>query len=108
MKAEEYYFEDIDSEVCYDREYFKDQMLYHEVTEMGVYEAIPDRTTGAFWCKVECFCGDDSSDTCGKQCRQYAPRNGKNGCCKHYTTKLYVHGKRVILSLIDDELTIKS
>lgn len=99
MKAEKYYFEYTDSEICYPEDYFTDQMNYADLTEIGVYEAIPERIKGVFWCKVECFCGDDSRDTCGKQCRQYSPRNGKSGCCKHYTTKMYTHGNRVILRL---------
>ena len=96
---EAYYFKASDSEVCYTLEYFNDLMRENNLTEMRAYEAIPDRTTGCFWCKVECFCGDNSRDSCGKQCRQYAPRNGKSGCCKHYTTKLYVHGELILLHL---------
>ena len=94
-----YYFKYSDSEVCYQRSYFDDEMTENELSEMEVYEAIPDRTTGCFWCKVECFCGDDSRDTCGKQCRQYSPRNGKSGCCKHYTTQLYTQGNKITLQL---------
>jgi hypothetical protein len=89
MKAEKYYFATIDSEVCYE------SSCFGKGTE--VYEAIPVRWKGVFWCRQYLFCGDDSRDSCGKQCKAYVPRNGKNGCCKYYTTKLYEHGNKVIL-----------
>jgi len=96
MKREKYYFEDTDSEICYNENYFIESMLEGE-TEIEVYEAISDRICGVFWCKIHCFCGDDSRDTCGRQCKDYKPRNGKSGCCKHYTTKLYIHGEKITL-----------
>lgn len=89
MKSEKYYFERSDSEICYEKSYFE--------KGIEVYEALPVRWAGVFWCKVECFCGDDARDTCGKQCKAYKPRNGKSGCCKHYTTKLYEHGNKIKL-----------
>ena len=96
---EQYYFEYSDSEVCYQKSYFEDEMRDNEITEMEVYEAHPDKTSGCFWCKVQHFCGDDSRDTCGKQCNEYEPRNGKSGCCKNYTTTLYMHGDKITLKL---------
>jgi hypothetical protein len=93
------YFENENSEICYLEEHFMDIMRCDGVYEMTVMTAIPDKTSGVFWCSMHCFCGDDSKDTCGKQCKQYAPRNGKNGCCKHYTTTVYLHGENVILKL---------
>ncbi len=99
MKASEYYFESSNSEVCYSIEYFNDIMRYEKITEIEAYEAIPERFKDIFWCKEELFCGDDSRDTCGKQCKSYSPRNGKSGCCKHYTNRLFAHGEKVILTL---------
>ena len=34
-----------------------------------------------------------------KQCNDYEPRNGKSGCCRFYTTTLYIHGKKITLKL---------
>ena len=96
MKRIKLYFEDSDSEVCYPLDYFTDSMDSSE-SEITLYEAIPDKIPGCFWCKVQYFCGDDSRDTCGKQCNDYKPRNGKSGCCKHYATTLYIHGEKVTL-----------
>jgi hypothetical protein len=94
-----YYFEDGNSEICYQKDYFLDSMRFDGFTEIEVYEAIPERRTDAFWCKNHWFCGDDSKDTCGKQCKQYSPRNGKSGCCKSYTTRLFYHGEKITLKL---------
>lgn len=93
------YFEDEDAEICYPEEHFIDHMKFEGIEAMEVNEAFPDKMKGIFWCKHEGFCGDDSSEACGKQCTAYAPRNGKSGCCKHYTTKIYMHGEKVTLKL---------
>ena len=97
MSRPKYYFEHNDSEICYQADYFQYEMYDAGLTEMEVYTAIPDNTLGVFWCKVDCFCGDDSSETCGKQCNNYEPRNGKNGCCKHHTSWLFIHGDKITL-----------
>lgn len=99
MKTEKYYFEKSDSEICYSKKYFDYLMEENGITEIRVYEALKDRTMNVFWCRAQCFCGDDSKDTCGKQCREYSPRNGKSGCCKHYTTTLYTHGEQITIKL---------
>jgi len=89
----QFYFEHSDSEVCYRADYFLEQ--YEEVK---VFEAIPERIPGVFWCKEHLFCGDNSADTCGKhQCEQYDPRNGKNGRCRFHCIELYTHGNPVTL-----------
>ena len=86
--------------MCYTKDYFIEK--YATEDEIVLYEAITDRIKGIFWCKEEQFCGDDSRDSCGKKCRAYKPRNGKSGCCKHYTTKLYTHGDRIKLTPAKD------
>ena len=95
----QYYFEFNDSEMCYDADYFQDRMLEEGKTEMEVFEGVPERIPGVFWCGVECFCGDDSANTCGLQCKQYDPRNGKNGRCKHHNIWLRTHGDKITLKL---------
>lgn len=93
----QYYFENEDSEICYTESHFQDIMKFEKVETIVVYEAVPDKINGIFWCRHEAFCGNDSSDTCGKQCRSYSPRNGKSGCYKYYTTKIYVCGNKITL-----------
>ena len=98
MKRQKFYFESIEHDVCHTEEYFQDLMMFGCATEVEVIEAILDLTGGGvFWCKVYSFCGDDTSDSCGKQCEEYKPKNGKNGCCKHHTSWLFLHGDKVTL-----------
>lgn len=92
---EKYFFENSDSEVCYNKKYFDIHMQEEGLTEMSVFEAIPDKIKGIFWCRKHKFCGDDSTVTCGKQCKEYAPRNGRSGCCKFYSTGIYIQGDKV-------------
>ena len=95
----QFYFKNEDAEVCYTEEYFKNYMEQEGITKIEVMQAVPDKEKGIFWCKHEAFCGDDSSESCGKQCNAYAPRNGKSGCCKYYTTTIYLHGELITLRL---------
>jgi hypothetical protein len=92
------YFRSADSELCHSIDYFYDEMIENGITELEVYEAIPETVKDIFWCKAQCFCGDSGNDECGKDCRDYSPRNGKSGCCKHLTHKLYIHGDKVIIN----------
>lgn len=94
---ENYYFEYDDSEFCYTKEYFEDHMRENDLKEIEVFEACRDKMDGIFWCKEHYFCGDDSKDTCGRQCDEYEPRNKISGCCRHYSTRLYVHGNKITL-----------
>lgn len=96
---QQFYFENEDAETCYTEEYWKNYMKSEGLTKMEVMKGVPEKIKGIFWCKHEAFCGDDSSEYCGKQCNDYAPRNGKSGCCKHYTTQLYSHGEKVVLTI---------
>ena len=101
----QFYYENKDAEICFTEEYFIDKMESEGIKEMTVLKAVPDKIPGIFWCKCECFCGDDSKDTCGKQCKAYEPRNGKSGCCRHYTTKLYIYGEKITINLKEEDET---
>lgn len=96
---QQFYFENEDAEICYTEDYWKDHMRMEGTAKIEVMQAVPDKIPGIFWCKNDAFCGDDSSQTCGKQCNAYAPRNGKSGCCKYYTTRIYLHGDKITLTL---------
>lgn len=93
-----YYFKYKDSEICHSKEYFNEYMISNKINKMQVYKAYKDKVNGIFWCNTYAFCGDDSENTCGKQCDEYEPRNGKSGCCKAYTTTLYMHGEKITLT----------
>lgn len=96
---EKLYFKDEDSEICHTQEYFEDCMREDNIGEMIVFEALPEREPGIFWCKEYLFCGDGTQEYCGKQCDEYEPRNGVSGCCKFHTTKFYTWGDKVIFTL---------
>lgn len=99
IMKKQFYFKNIDSEICYNETYFKDYMSMNNINEIEVYIAEPYRSTDTFWCSAQCFCGDDSQNTCGKQCVDYRPRNGKSGCCRSYSRVLYSHGEKVKLNI---------
>lgn len=95
----QFYFKDEDALVCYTEDRFLEVMKFKKLKEMEVTEAILTKNSGYFWCKHECFRGVDSKNTCGKQCYAYKPRNGKSGCCIHYSKKVYLHGEKITLKL---------
>ena len=103
---EKLYFEDEDGEMCYSEDYFQQLMKDNENTEIEVYEAVKEKIAGIFWCGKLDFCGDKTfeyDNPCGKQCEEYAPRNGVSGCCRYYKTNLYYAGDKITLKLTLDE-----
>jgi len=89
-----YYFRK-DDEWCYPLKVQKDFMKKNGLNEMEVYKAVRDVGEGFFTC-IEYVEIGESSDSCGKQCDKYNPRNGKNGICKHHRNT-YSHGEKIIL-----------
>ncbi len=96
MKTQ-YYFGSKDDEICYDIEHFQANMVVDKVDTIEVFKAIPERISGVFWCKVFQEWGERNDYTCGKHCKEYDPRNGRSGCCKHYSNISYEAGEKVIL-----------
>lgn len=96
-----FYFKNEGDEICYTEEKILADMKSDGIDELTVLEAYPYKASGGiFWCKHDCFCGDDSYEYCGKDnCRNYTPRNGKSGCCKYYTTIMYGTGDEVTLKV---------
>jgi len=58
--------------------------------ELTLYEAqrLQD-VDGFFWCRFYEEPMDKTEGGCGKNCEGYKPRNGFNGCCRHYSLKFY-------------------
>jgi hypothetical protein len=83
----DYYFQHEDSEVCYSLEYFLGEMRAGGLTEMDVYKAKKYKDADYFFCRAVQECGEKGG--CGSDCKDYAPRNGKSGCCKHYSNALF-------------------
>ena len=99
MKRTKFYFKHRDSEICKTKAYFDIYMEQNKLTEIEVFEAEPEIIGGGiFWCKEHLFCGDGTTDTCGKaNCKDYEPRNKISGGCKHHTHWLYSHGNKITL-----------
>jgi hypothetical protein len=70
---------------CYTLDHHREMMRDDGLTTLTVYRAIPTPTSVAFWCKHFGEAGETGNDSCGRNCLSYAPRNGKNGRCRHHT-----------------------
>ena len=96
---DKFYFKNSDSETCHNKQYFIDYMEEHNLKKFEVYEAIKETIGGYFWCNKLELCCDDIEGTCGKWCKDYTPKNGKNGCCKYYSKIFHRKGKLIKLEL---------
>lgn len=91
-----YCFTGEEDEICFKEEYFIDIMKREGLTQMKLILAERQIGSDYFYCKKNQQCGEKGE--CGKQCEDYAPRNGKNGCCKH-NRNIYVPVDDVILNI---------
>lgn len=80
-----YYFiaSEDEPENCYTLKYFKNKMKQEGIKEMEIVEAVPLYGTGWFYCNEYDEPGEVGNGDCGKACKAYKPRNGKNGRCVH-------------------------
>lgn len=83
------YFQENDDGRCHPLSYFKWLLKYEDLDELTIYEAQRQDVVGFFWCKGYQTDMDKSESECGKGCEKYSPRNGKSGCCRHYSLKFY-------------------
>lgn len=75
------YFQKSD-ENCYSKEYHLEYMQENNIQQMELFESKVETGNGMFFCKHFFEIGEVNG-TCGKICEAYAPRNGKNGRCRH-------------------------
>jgi len=94
-----YYFIGEGDELCYNLARVKNE--FYGETSAEVYEAIPVKMDNIFYCRFFNTCGEKGCDfdKCGKECIEYDPRNGKSGCCKHYSKRFYEPGNKITLKL---------
>lgn len=90
------YFYNDDSEFCETIENIKDLIRCDELKEKEVFEAKRITGNGFFWCKAYSEAGESGS--CGNICKEYKPRNGKNGRCIH-SGYCYEANKKIIIKL---------
>ena len=88
-----FYSADSEPEFCHSLKYYKRTFSECGATTIKLTEAVPDFKSGFFFCREYDFCGEVSRSDCGSNCKSYAPRNGKNGRCKH-STHCYTFGNR--------------
>lgn len=71
------------------------------VNEIRIETAMPDKDTEFFFCTKRSECGEKFDEhgnrTCGKECEDYTPRNGKRGCCKYRTACYSPSGEEYVL-----------
>lgn len=79
------YFSDFDEEMAHSKEWQLERMEEEDLTYLEVYEAKRELGTNYFFCKAVGLIAEhgDGFDDCGKSCKDYQPRNGRSGCCKH-------------------------
>lgn len=100
MKKQKLYFSDFDEEKAYDLDHIIEEMKERELTECKVAIAIKDTDKNYFFCRAdqEVCIKPPEGNPCGKECRFYKPRNGKNGCCK-FRGFYYMPGEEFILTI---------
>lgn len=81
MKAR-YYFSDHNDERCYTIKFMLEWMKDEGMENLTVYPAKMMVGDGYFFCTFYRECGL-VGEGCGKVCKEYLPRNGKNGRCKY-------------------------
>jgi hypothetical protein len=80
-KKNQLYFRREDDECCYGLKYQLERARDEGLSEVTLFTAEKEKIEGVFYCHAVGECGEEG--TCGKQCDDYAPKNGKSGMCKH-------------------------
>lgn len=92
-----FYFETEDSDECFNKKHFVDQLKESGEKQITVFEAVPDNiNTEWMYCRAVGEVGLKTE--CGRYCEDYSPRNGKSGICKHQG-KLHLAGEEVIIKI---------
>lgn len=78
------YFPDFPPEFCWPLDEIKDAMRFHERDTAVLTEAKRDVGGATFCCKKHGVCFERNDFICGSTCKEYSPRNGKSGICKHW------------------------
>lgn len=86
-KNMKYYFQNKDSETCYNKIYWLHYMKDNKLNQIELIVAKSVKDNYQFFCREVNQVSDKGN--CGKNnCNNYKPRNGVSGCCKH-VGKLY-------------------
>lgn len=93
-----YYFINTYDENCVSKEAVIEHMKLNNLTELEVNEAERLYIDCEAWCKVVGL--PTEIGECGKQCEDYKPRNGKSGCCVHYSKVFYECSDKTVKLLL--------
>jgi len=108
MNKQKLYFLGKDDEMCFTLQYHLDNAKSYGLTEVELFEAIPDKSKEYFWCKSFDEVTMSEDNMCGKHCDDYAPRNGKSGICK-FKSHCHTWGEKikfkVPLKLTNNQMT---
>ena len=91
------YFYDEHEPFCVDLDEIRERMMDDGLTEKEVYKAERSVGEGFFWCSKYGEAGESSDSGCGEGCKDYEPRNGKNGRCKH-SGHCYNYGDKILIT----------
>lgn len=86
-----YFRDECDAEMCFHLDYHMDNARDEGLTEITLYEAVPEKVEGFFWCRAVDEVSEDGY--CGKSCEDYEPKNGKSGMCRH-KGNLFTRGEK--------------
>ena len=80
MRVPKYFFGE-DEEYCYAIKHFDIQLVESREDFIILKEAVITKGNGFYFCKEFGEVGEAGDGQCGKICKEYKPRNGKNGRC---------------------------
>ena len=90
-----YYFYNKGDEFCEPLDLIRERIEDDELTQKTVFTAKRVTGEGHFFCKKYQEVGE-VGEGCGKTCKDYKPRNGKNGRCVH-SGYCYVPDQEVLI-----------
>jgi hypothetical protein len=82
MRLARFYFCEHEAETCRPLKSIREWMLQEGIERRTVYPARIMYNTDYYYCTEYQEIGEVGQD-CGKICKKYEPRNGKNGRCRY-------------------------
>lgn len=92
-----FYFRGEFDEMCFRLHYHLSDAKSEGLTEIELFEAIPEKVGGMFWCRA--VLEPTEEGYCGKQCEEYEPKNGKSGMCRHKSNTFYGRGPKEVFKV---------
>ena len=86
-----YYYRTTEELICWPLSHHIDCAKSEGLTEVTLYEAIPEKMDGFFFCQHYSEVGE--AGNCGKKCEGYKPRNGKSGRCRYHDNRGFTQGE---------------